>query len=129
LQKPDVRGNVSRVLRNQEQRRADTMAVIGKWDQADALLLLESGWTLERIGEKIGKSFGHVDKLLRFGRFISFSCSSGTNHHPGDPTASIPPNLTERLFRAAWSKTLKRSPEGKKYSEQDRFDQARQILD
>jgi hypothetical protein len=83
-----------------EQRHAEAAAVTGKWDQADAMLLLESGWTQERIAEKVGKSKSWADYYLRFARFLDSHRGGDNGTEP--PRAPIPQNLTERAFREAW---------------------------
>jgi hypothetical protein len=62
-----------------------------------------------------------------FFRFVDYTL--GYNHRSKAPVASIPLSLTRKAFQKAWSKTRKRSPDGKKHNEKDRFDQARQILE
>src|SRR5262245_38380277 len=71
-------------------------------DQEKARLLLECGWTQERIGERLRKSPQRVAQMLRFGRFIS---TDSRNQRQDTPESAIPSNLTERAFRNAWSKT------------------------
>jgi hypothetical protein len=67
-------------------------------------------WTQRRIAERSGKSQKWVDTCLRFGRFLSWLSTNGTQ--PAFPVE----NLTERRFRTAWGKT-----EGKGRSDNDRF--------
>jgi hypothetical protein len=87
------------------------------------LLLLVSGWTQERIAAKVGGSPQWVAQHLSFGEFLDFY--RGRNRRLNTPWPSIPPNLTERLFRTAWSKTPKHGPDGKRYSKQERLEQVR----
>lgn len=117
----------ARWKQNQEQRHAEGKAVEAKWDQADALLLIESGWTQERIAAKVGKSQQWVDYQLRFGRFLNYN--RGCNTLPDAPAASLSPNLTERAFRDAWSQAPKRTAEGVKHPETERFELVREILE
>jgi hypothetical protein len=74
-------------------------AVSGKWEQADAALLLESGWTQERIAKKIGKTQQWVAYQLRFAAFLNYY--RGSNRRLDALGASIPSTLTERAFRLA----------------------------
>jgi hypothetical protein len=103
----------------QDQRKAEARAVAGKWDQADAQLMVESGLTQEQIAEIVGCHRTRVHQLLLFGRFI---VTSGNNHHIDSPGGSIPSNLTERAFRNAWIRTPKQS-------ETERFKAVRKVLE
>lgn len=96
----------------------DTTKTNARFDQGAARLFKESGWTLERIAEKVRKSFSHVARLMRFGRFLDF-CPSGTK------TEKPLENLTERRFRAAWAKTKATG----KHVEEERFRQALELLE
>jgi len=111
---------------NREQRAAEAAAVAGKWDQADAMLLLESGWTQERIAAKVKKSQSWVMQNLCFARFLNYC--HGNNDGSKTPESPIPVTLTERTFRGAWQKTFK-SLDGKRQSEPARFEQAQAILE
>jgi hypothetical protein len=99
----------SRWQHNQEQRQAEAGGVIAKWDQADAKLLAESGWPQQKIADKIKCSQQHVDRMLRFARFLDYT--HGCNSPTDPPQASIASNLTERAFRKAWSQASKRRKE------------------
>jgi hypothetical protein len=112
---------------NQEQRHAEATAVTGKWDQADAMLFLESGWTQERIAQKVGKGIPWVCRMLRFGNFANFA--RGQNHAPELPQAPIPSNLTERSFRAAWQKSAGKDENGAPRSENKRFEIVQDLLE
>ena len=58
------------------------------------------GWTQEQLAQKEGKTQAHVGKVLRFGRFLTFS-SVELN------AEFVPTNLTEFRFRQYWERTDK----------------------
>lgn len=103
----------------EEQEVATRAAVSAKFDQAKAKLLVESGWTQERIAAEIKTSQQHVQRLLLFGRFLDYThgCNSG-----GTPVSG----LTERTFRQAWGKTRRDSAD--RDSEKHRFGEVMAIL-
>jgi hypothetical protein len=117
----------ARWLENREQRHAEATAVTGKWDQADALLFLESGWTQERIAEKTGKSRPYITQLLCFARFLQ--CCNCNNHGTEPAQAPIPSNLTEGAFRAAWKKSAGKDENDVPRSENKRFEIVQDILE
>jgi hypothetical protein len=65
----------------------------------DAPKMAKSGWTQQKIAERIGKDQSWVALTLRFGKFLEHVMTSGHN------TLAIPQNLTERRFREYWNKT------------------------
>ncbi len=67
-------------------------------DQEMARLFNESGWTQERIAEKVGKSRSWVTLRLTLGRFLSLVTTGHQNQKP-------PGNLTERRFRSLYRQT------------------------
>lgn len=71
-----------------------------KRDQALARLFVWCGWTQEELGRKEGKSQSHIAKVLRFGRFLTFSSTELNSD-------SSPNNLSEGRFRAYWERTDK----------------------
>ena len=90
------------------------------------MLMVESGWTQDRIAEKVGKAQNTVSQLLCFGRFI---IAVRDNHQSGSPGGSIPQNLTEWAFREAWKKAPKKSADGQRHTEAERFEIVRGILE
>jgi hypothetical protein len=62
-----------------------------RWEQGLAALFYRSGWTQDELAKKEKKTQSYVGKMLRFGRFMTFS-SAGLN-------------LTERRFRDYWDRT------------------------
>jgi hypothetical protein len=71
-----------------------------RFEQALARLFYESGWTQDQLAAAEGKSKTHIDRMCRFGRFLSFPPVGGN-------TAIPPANLTERRFRGYWEQTDK----------------------
>ena len=56
----------------EEQREAKQEAVDGWYEQSLGKLFARSGWTQQRIAEKVGTTQGRVSHLLCFGRFLEF---------------------------------------------------------
>ncbi len=83
-------------------------------DQEMARLFEKSGWTQERIAERMGKTKGWVCLRLTLGRFLAFTT--------GKQTEFPVENLTERRFRGCWALT------DKKTSERERFAQTARLL-
>lgn len=76
-----------------------------KRDQALALLFARSKWTQEELAKKEGKSQTHLAKMLRFGRFLSFSSTELKPENRNSDAILSAKNLTERKFRDYWSRT------------------------
>jgi hypothetical protein len=67
-----------------------------RWQQALALLFYRSGWTQEQLAKKEGVTGSYIDKMARYGRFLTFS-----EKH------TVSNNLSETYFRAYWKRTDK----------------------
>lgn len=65
-----------------------------RWEQELAKFLYRSGWTQEKLAEKIGHTQSYIAKMLRFGRYLNFS-----------PVGLNPGSLNERQFRRAWEES------------------------
>jgi hypothetical protein len=87
-------------------------------DQEVSRLFLQCKWTQEAIGKRMGRDQSWVALRLRFGRYLRFM-TTGHNHEPP------PHSLTERRFRAAWSKSGKGHP---KETENERFARVAELL-
>lgn len=103
-----------------EQGHATIQRAKGSLEQAQARFLAASGWTQERIAEKIGFHRTRVHQLLLFGRFLDFVT-------PGNNPSGIPlSGLNEKVFRRAWSKTRRDSAD--RNNEKHRFEEVVKIL-
>jgi len=85
-------------------------------DQEVSRLFVQCGWTQERIGRRMGWTKGRVSQRLLFGRFL--------NVYHGKLSEPPPDSLTERRFRAAWSRSGKR----RKETEPERFARVAALL-
>ena len=100
----------ARLKHIEEQAGAMQARVDAYRDQEIARLFVQSGWTQERIAQRMGKSQQHISRLLLFGRFLVFM---PTGHKPMNP----PKNLTERLFRGYFERTEKHPKEARRFAE------------
>ena len=99
-----------------EQREAKQESVDGWFDQHAAALFEKSGWTQQRIADKVGMSRQRVTQLLLFGRFLGFATSGSKLQKPGFEV-DITSNLTERRFREYWEATEKQPKEEHRFCE------------
>jgi hypothetical protein len=71
-----------------------------RWEQQLAMLFCRSGWTIEQLVAKEGKSKSNIGRLMQFGRFLNFS-------QTWENTENLPGNLNENRFRVYWDRTEK----------------------
>ena len=90
---------------------------VARSEQAWAKLYTRSGWTQQKLAEKVGVQRPRVAQLLLFGRFLNFVNFVTT----GNKVKKMLDALTERSFRAYWTKA-------DKAAEQDRFSAVLQAL-
>jgi hypothetical protein len=70
-----------------------------RWEHALAMLFYRSGWTIEQLAAKEGKTKKYIGRLLVFGRFLRLPPDSG------DTPEIRPTNLSEYRFRYYWERT------------------------
>jgi hypothetical protein len=83
----------------------------GYRDQELAKLFVECDWSQDELADELIKLWDKevsrqwVGQHLRFGRFISFFATSGSEDDPPGAHFKLPHNLTERGFRHLWDAT------------------------
>ena len=100
----------ARLKHIEEQAGAMQARVNAYRDQEIARLFVQSGWTQERIAQRMGKSQQHISRLLLFGRFLVFTPSWCNPMKP-------PKNLTEGRFRGYFERTDKTAKEPRRFAE------------
>jgi hypothetical protein len=77
-----------------------------RYEQALAKLFYISGWTLERLAKKEGKSKSKISQMMIFGRFLGYlesqNSSESTLSTAVDKSQRVPFGLTEFYFRGFW---------------------------
>jgi hypothetical protein len=78
-----------------------------RYEQALAKLFYVSGWTLERLAKKEGKTKSKISQMMIFGRFLGFLENSPESNLSTtvDKPEKAPLGLTERFFRGFWLQT------------------------